>query len=170
MHRSNSFQIYKTVTKELFHVIVTMAMEPFLRTENILPKSLLCRTSEGRLEFFLNVFTESGEFTDKNICLWKGSNLLPLVWRPGWYHRTSKTHVRARNFILSPIHASLNLLNSMKVMLHSGKTPLLAHLTMICEYFGFLLNINHAEMVRHTKSNWTRPIQAGNNSFHLNFE
>ena len=54
--------------------------------------------------------------------------------------------MRDGTFILSPIHASLNSLNPMKVVLHLGKTLLFAHLTMGCEYFGFLLNINHAEM------------------------
>ena len=31
------------------------------------------------MDFFLNVFTEFAEFSDKNICYLKGSNLQPLV-------------------------------------------------------------------------------------------
>ena len=81
------------------------------------------------MEFFLNVFTE---FSDKIFDITvKGLEPLPishlLCLRPACYHSTSKTHVRDRNFNLNPIHASmiissLNSLNSVKVMLHLGKT------------------------------------------------
>ena len=53
-----------------------------------------------------------------------------LCERPGCYHNTSKTDVRDMIIKLSAIHSSndlsdsLNLLNSVKVLLHLGKTPM----------------------------------------------
>ena len=53
-----------------------------------------------------------------------------LCERPGCYHNTSKTDVRDMIIKLSAIHSSsdlsdsLNLLNSVKVLLNLGKTPM----------------------------------------------
>ena len=61
------------------------------------------------LEFFLNVFTEFAEFSDKNSCHHsKGIQTCHLLCkRLGCYHSTSKTRLRDRIFKLSPIHASV---------------------------------------------------------------
>ena len=64
------------------------------------------------MEFFLNVFTEFGEFSDKIFVITvKGLEPLPpshlLYQKPGCYHSASKTHVRGRIFKLIPIHASV---------------------------------------------------------------
>ena len=42
-----------------------------------------------------------------------------LCKSPGWYHSTSKTHLRDRIFKLNPIHASFS-----EFLVHLGKTPL----------------------------------------------
>ena len=61
------------------------------------------------IEFFLNVFTEFSEFSDKICHPVKGFEPLPpshpLCERPACYHSASLTHVRDRNFKLSSIHA-----------------------------------------------------------------
>ena len=60
-------------------------------------------------EFFLNVFTEFAEFTDKNICPYS-KRTRPchfLYKRPGCYHCASTTHMRDRIFKFSLIHASV---------------------------------------------------------------
>ena len=64
------------------------------------------------LEFFLNVFTEFAEFSDKIFVITvKGLKPLPtshlLCERPACYHSASTTHVRDRNFKLNPLHASM---------------------------------------------------------------
>ena len=91
-------------------------------TQVVIATLLACVTCRRRcwIEFFLN-------FSDKNIChyserVWTGHLLHK---RPGYYHSTSKTHVRDRILKLSPIFQNLlNSLDSMKVLLHLGKTPL----------------------------------------------
>ena len=50
-----------------------------------------------------------------------------LCKKLGCYHSTSKTRVTDRIFKLSPMYASMiyqDSLNSIKVLLHLGKTPL----------------------------------------------
>ena len=63
------------------------------------------------MEFFLNVFTEFSEFSNKNLSLHqKDLNLLLshiLCKRPGCYRSVSKTHMRDRIFKSSLIHASV---------------------------------------------------------------
>ena len=61
------------------------------------------------MEFFLNVFTEVSEFSDKNICLYSKriQTCHLLCKRPGCYHSASKTHVGDRIFKLRPIYASV---------------------------------------------------------------
>ena len=64
------------------------------------------------MQFFLNVFTELAEFSDKRYVITvKGLEPLSardlLCERPACYHSGSTTHVRDRIFKLSPIHASV---------------------------------------------------------------
>ena len=61
---------------------------------------------KSTFESSLNVFAESG---DKNIC---ARTFHLLLWRPGCYHSTSKTHVRDSNSCASDLLDSLNWLNS----------------------------------------------------------
>ena len=55
--------------------------------------------------------------------------------KPGCYHSVGKTHLRDGIFKLNPIHASDDLsdcpnsLNSMKVLFHLRKTPVLFQFT-----------------------------------------
>ena len=69
------------------------------------------------MEFFLNIFTEFSEFSDKKfVSAVKGLNL-PLSHllckSPGCYHSASnsKTHVRDRIFKSSPIHHASVIVN-----------------------------------------------------------
>ena len=81
-----------------------------------------------------SVFTEFVVFSDKIFVITvKGLEPLPtshlLCEMPACYHSVRKTYVRERNFKLNPIHASMN---SVKVALHLGKTPLVPfHITMV---------------------------------------
>ena len=63
------------------------------------------------IKFSLNVFTEFSDFSDKkylSLQYRKRARTCHLLCkRPGYYHSTSKTHVRDRIFELSPTHASV---------------------------------------------------------------
>ena len=64
------------------------------------------------MEFFLNVFTEFVEFSDKIFVITvKGLEPLPtshlLCQRPACYHSVRKTNVIDSIFKLNPIHASM---------------------------------------------------------------
>ena len=65
--------------------------------------------STSTLGFFLNVFTEFAESSDKNICHYskRAQTCYILCTRPGCYHSTSMTLVRNRIFKLSPVCASV---------------------------------------------------------------
>ena len=86
------------------------------------------------MEFSLNVSLNSLNSVTKILIITEKAQTRPLLCkRPGYYYSASKTHVRDRIFKLSSIHASeilsdflhlLNLLNSMKVLLHFGKVPM----------------------------------------------
>ena len=71
-------------------------------------KNILVDRSSFAIEFFLKVFTEFSEFSDKKIFIIKRARTCHfLCKRPGCYHRASKTRVREMIFKLSLIHASV---------------------------------------------------------------
>ena len=78
------------------------------------------------MEFSLNVFTEFVEFSDKNICHYR-KRTQTCHPATSCIREKDATTVPGghRIFKLSPIHASVIYKNSMKVLLHLGKTPLL---------------------------------------------
>ena len=59
--------------------------------------------------FSLNVFTEFAEFSNKNICHYskRAQTCHLLCKRPGCCHNSSKTRMRDRILVISPIHASM---------------------------------------------------------------
>ena len=79
------------------------------------------------MEYFVNVFTEFSEFSDKNICHYSKRirTCHLLCKRPGCYHSVSKKHVIDRIFESNLCFSDLSdSLNSMKVLFHLGKTPM----------------------------------------------
>ena len=62
----------------------------------------------SNIKVFPKCFTKFAKFSDKNICHYskRVQTCHLLCKRPGWYHSTSKIHVRDRIFKLSAIHAS----------------------------------------------------------------
>ena len=80
-------------------------------TNNICQRNSLCITIKVKeaMKFFLNVFSEFAEFSDKKLSLQqKDSNPSHLLCeRPACYHSACTTHVRDRIFKYSSIHASV---------------------------------------------------------------
>ena len=86
------------------------------------------------MEFFLNVFTEFSEFSDKNICHYskRAQTCHPATscvrdrdaTTASARHMWETGSLNQAQFMLQWLSDSLNLLNSVKVLLHLGKTPM----------------------------------------------
>ena len=88
---------------------VAPSVEKKFRKKMVTERYHVLEHSSNPIEFSLNVCTEFAEFSDKNIFQYS-----KMAWtyhllckRPGCYHSTSKTHMRARIFKLTIIHASV---------------------------------------------------------------
>ena len=87
------------------------------------------------------------EFSDKNICHYskRARTCHLLCQRPGCYHSASKTYVDTGSlnwaqFMLQWFSDSPNSLNSEKVLLYLGKTPLRCHFCVRFCLVGMKLN------------------------------
>ena len=78
------------------------------------------------MEFFLNVFTEFAEFSDKIFCHYsKRAQTCHLLCKRHHHHTCEIQDLKIeRNSCFSDLSGSLNSLNSMKVLLLLGKTPM----------------------------------------------
>ena len=86
------------------------------------------------MEFFLNVFTKFSEFSDKNICHYskRARTCHPATscvrdqdaTTASARHMWETGSLNQAQFMLQWLSDSLNLLNSVKVLLHLGKTPM----------------------------------------------
>ena len=94
----------------------------YIHTEHVQGNSKDSRTNTYTHWSFLHVFTKLREFNDKKYLSSKRARTCHfLCKRSGSYRSATKIHLTDKIFQLTPIHASLN---SLKLFLHLGKTPL----------------------------------------------